>query len=141
MTKTFDELDAKVTLQAAEIARLTDREGTVRGQIEDLQARVNENDTKLRIDWQHKFDALEKECIYEHCDPLHNEVKALEARVKELEGKAKSGHDIVEHLRNVNEQERSIRADERERVAAYCESRGFVDTVRVIRTMGDKVKS
>jgi len=63
-----------------------------------------------------------------------------EARCKELEGKAKSGHDIVEHLRNVNEQERSIRADERERVAAYCESRGFVDTVRVIRTMGDKVK-
>jgi len=63
-----------------------------------------------------------------------------EARCKELEGKAKSGHDIVEHLRNVNEQERSIRADERERVAAYCESRGFVDTVRVIRAMGDKVK-
>ena len=52
-----------------------------------------------------------------------------EARCKELE--------ICDHH---NQFERETRADERERVAAYCESRGFVDTVRVIRTMGDKVK-
>jgi len=92
MTKTFDELDARVTLLGEEVARLGHRDGTVRGQIEDLQGRVKENDT-LHLDVDARVKVLEK-ITKEHLEwhwrsPHHGEdhirIDALEAKVEDLE--------------------------------------------------------
>jgi hypothetical protein len=169
------ELEARVTLQAAEIARLFEREGTVCGQIEDLQERLN----AVAENIQELITAP---------GPLHARVKALEEQIhgmKITDSALEKGIDAIAERSAKYEcpcffaingasscKERNqgrgdaktcpsfpgscfdcgyvgcihcgktvtVPADERERVAAYCESRGFVDTVRVIRAMGDKVK-
>ena len=257
MTKTFDELDARVTLLGEEVARLGHRDGTVRGQIEDLQGRVNaatENIQELITkpcppapvrferpcfggiypdedvsdcnkgsgcggpDWEdcgyggkspHLAEyrepatkeaeerAKKAEAALEHsraaaqeCDSAIGELNEAR-RVREIwreraekaekvlldptafvqrseyeyalqekgqwrkqaqwakdstenallrAAKAEARCKELEICDHHNQFERETRADERERVAKNCEYRGFVETARVIRAMGDKVK-